>query len=129
MRPAGSSRVAVRGLSASRCRSTNRLIASAAVRAPTAAITIHAQRDQTSAGPGALKTPPTIKGREKRVCSKRTNDAYVRKRSSGATGSTVAVAMGEVLGGGATATEGRGAYQRTPWNEKPRSDDARMNRA
>ena len=75
MRPAGSSRFAVRGLRASSRRSTRRLIASAEVRAPTAATRIVTHRVHGSAGPVTLKMPARIKGSENRVCSKRTNVA------------------------------------------------------
>jgi hypothetical protein len=75
MRPAGSSRLAVRGFIASRWRSTSRLIAIAAVLAPTAAAAIQIQRRHAIAGPAALKMPARMRGSENRVCSKRTNDA------------------------------------------------------
>src|SRR5262245_22752392 len=84
MRPAGSSRMRVRGFSASSWRSMMRLSDIAAVRAPTAATAISPQHAAVSGWATTLNTPARISGREKSVCSNRTNEAYVRRRPGAA---------------------------------------------
>src|SRR6478672_7806032 len=67
--PAGSARPAVRGLAASIRRSTSRLNAIAALRAPTMATTIQATVRQGGHPPAARSIPRKANGSAKRVCS------------------------------------------------------------
>src|SRR5215831_4885461 len=83
IRPRGSSRMAVRGLRASKLASTRRLNPIAALRAVTIAATIHATRPSVSGTTRAARIAPTsANGSAKTEWLTRTNDAYVRMRES-----------------------------------------------
>src|SRR5215471_5023101 len=83
IRPRGSSRIAVRGLRASKPASTRRLNPIAALRAVTIAATIHATRAIVSGTTRAARIAPTsANGSANTEWLTRTNDAYVRTRES-----------------------------------------------
>jgi len=69
----------VRGFNASSRRSISRLSASRPFAAPTAASAISVQRDQDSPD-GHAEDARQDQRSENNVCSKRTNEAYVRRR-------------------------------------------------
>ena len=78
----------------------------AAVRAPTAASATSAQRATVIGAPITEKTPARMSGNEKSVCSKRTNEAYVRRRP-GAARAGWALVMGSRRGARAGCSESR----------------------
>src|SRR5215471_13513304 len=79
--PRGSSRLAVRGLSASILASTSRLNPIAALRADTIATTIHSTVSQVrGACRDASSAPAKANGSANTEWLKRTNDRYVRRR-------------------------------------------------
>src|ERR1700737_1140059 len=81
IRPAGSSRFAVRGFPRSNLASTSRLKPIAALRAVTMHTTIHAASDQlTGRRREASSAPVSANGNAKTEWLKRTNDRYVRIR-------------------------------------------------